>query len=202
MKFRFAPLLVCALTAIAAGMADAKPKRGHGNVAAKSANDKKPKDKPSKPNPKSAYSVDANTPGTDSDEWLTADAVLGGADRIEGNEAAKDLVAFTFDDGPDKNTTPAVLDALERYNIPAAFFIVTQRILGKHGEIPRQLLDREFKAGHLIGSHSVTHHWAPRWIVSSAIRCAIKNWSATIGQAWADPYSVVDRHAGLASQIR
>ncbi len=103
------------------------------------------------------YLIDAATPGTDSEQWRIADAVLGGADRIEGNEAEKNLVAFTFDDGPDKNTTPAVLDALDRYNIPATFFIVTQRIVGKHGEVPRQLLEREFKAGHLIGSHSVTH---------------------------------------------
>lgn len=118
----------------------------------------KPKSQSKAAKPKhDVYAVDANTPGTDSDEWRTADAVVGGADRIEGNEADKNLVAFTFDDGPDKNTTPLVLDALDRYNIPAAFFIVTQRIVGKHGEIPRQLLEREHKAGHLIGSHSVTH---------------------------------------------
>ncbi len=104
-----------------------------------------------------AYVIDAATPGIDSEQWRTSDDVLGGADRIEGNEADKNLVAFTFDDGPDKNTTPAVLDALDRYNIPATFFVVTQRIVGKHGEVPRQLLEREFKAGHLIGSHSVTH---------------------------------------------
>ncbi|HPH66559.1 MAG TPA: polysaccharide deacetylase family protein [Kofleriaceae bacterium] len=116
----------------------------------------KAQSKPAKPK-NDGYTVDANTPGTDSDEWRTADTVVGGADRIEGNEADKNLVAFTFDDGPDKNTTPLVLDALDRYNIPAAFFIVTQRIVGKHGEIPRQLLEREYKAGHLIGSHSVTH---------------------------------------------
>lgn len=113
--------------------------------------------KKAKPEGDRPYVIDASTPGTDSDEWRTADAVVGGADRIEGNEADKNLVAFTFDDGPDKNTTPAVLDALDRYNIPATFFIVTQRIVGKHGEVPRQLLEREFKAGHLIGSHSVTH---------------------------------------------
>ena len=106
---------------------------------------------------KSPYIIDAATPGVDSEQWRTADSVLGGADRIDGNEAEKNLVAFTFDDGPDKNTTPAVLDALDRYNIPATFFVVTQRIVGNHGDVPRQLLEREFKAGHLIGSHSVTH---------------------------------------------
>src|ERR1043166_2335345 len=58
---------------------------------------------------------------------LTDDPVGGNASRIEGDER-KGLVAFTFDDGPNPETTPAVIDALEKYGIPATFFIVTQRI--------------------------------------------------------------------------
>jgi peptidoglycan/xylan/chitin deacetylase (PgdA/CDA1 family) len=87
---------------------------------------------------------------------LTADPVLGKADRIDGDEA-KGLVAFTFDDGPNPDTTPEVIDALEKYDIPATFFIVTQRIAGKHGEKGRELLHRELDAGFLVGSHSVSH---------------------------------------------
>src|SRR4051794_40676349 len=60
---------------------------------------------------------------------LTDDPVVGNATRIEGDER-KGLVAFTFDDGPNPETTPAVIDALEKYGIPATFFIVTQRITG------------------------------------------------------------------------
>jgi peptidoglycan/xylan/chitin deacetylase (PgdA/CDA1 family) len=87
---------------------------------------------------------------------LTNDPVLGKADRIDGNEA-KGIVAFTFDDGPNPETTPAVIEALEKYDVPATFFIVTQRLLGKHGEKSRELLTRELRAGFDIGSHSVTH---------------------------------------------
>lgn len=87
---------------------------------------------------------------------LTAEPVLGKADRIDGDETSG-VVAFTFDDGPNPDTTPAVIDALDKYNIPATFFIVTQRIVGKHGEKSRELLERELRSGYLIGSHSVTH---------------------------------------------
>ena len=65
---------------------------------------------------------------------LTDDPILGNSPRVNGDEV-HGVVAFTFDDGPNPETTPAVIDALEKYDIPATFFIVTQRLLGKHGEM-------------------------------------------------------------------
>ena len=73
---------------------------------------------------------------------LTADPILNKADRISGEEV-KGMVAFTFDDGPSAQTTAPVIDALEKYNVPATFFIVSQRLLGKYGEKGRELLSRE-----------------------------------------------------------
>jgi peptidoglycan/xylan/chitin deacetylase (PgdA/CDA1 family) len=87
---------------------------------------------------------------------LTDDPVLGRGSRVNGDEVSG-VVAFTFDDGPNPETTPAVIDALEQYDIPATFFIVTQRLLGKHGEKSRELLQRELAGGFMVGSHSVTH---------------------------------------------
>jgi len=87
---------------------------------------------------------------------LTDDPLLGKADRIEGEEL-KGYVTFTFDDGPNPSTTPAVIDALEKYNVPATFFIVSQRLMGKNGEHSRAVLQREIKAGFTIASHSYSH---------------------------------------------
>ena len=87
---------------------------------------------------------------------LTDDPVLAKADRIDGDERPG-VVAFTFDDGPNPETTPQVIEALEKYDIPATFFIVTRRIDGKHGDKAREILARELAAGFLVGSHSVTH---------------------------------------------
>lgn len=102
--------------------------------------------KPAAPRP-----FDAADPDT-----FTSEPVLGAADRIDGDERAG-VVAFTFDDGPNPETTPAVIDACQKYNIPATFFIVTQRIAGKHADRSRQVLARELEGGFLVGSHSVTH---------------------------------------------
>ncbi len=84
------------------------------------------------------------------------DPALGHSLRVDGDEA-EDLVTFTFDDGPNPETTPAVLTALARYDIPATFFVVAQRLVGKHGATSRALLAREDREGYLIGSHSFSH---------------------------------------------
>jgi peptidoglycan/xylan/chitin deacetylase (PgdA/CDA1 family) len=87
---------------------------------------------------------------------FTNDPVLGKAKRVNGEEMTG-VVAFTFDDGPDATTTPPVLDALKTYDIPATFFVVTRRLIGKNGEKPRELLARMMTEGHLVASHSVSH---------------------------------------------
>lgn len=87
---------------------------------------------------------------------LTADAETGKADRVDGEERTG-MVAFTFDDGPNPETTPAVIDALERYDVPATFFVVTRRLLGNLGEKPRSILARMLESGFLVASHSVSH---------------------------------------------
>lgn len=86
----------------------------------------------------------------------TDDPVVGRASRITGLEAPG-MIAFTFDDGPSPGTTPAVLDALAKYDVPATFFVVTRRLAGKRGEKPRELLARTLAEGHLVASHTVSH---------------------------------------------
>lgn len=88
------------------------------------------------------------------------DSVLGRAERIVG-EDVRGMIAFTFDDGPSPETTPSVLAALEKYDIPASFFIVTRHF--GHGHKPhyseraKELLAQELADGHLVGSHGVMH---------------------------------------------
>jgi peptidoglycan/xylan/chitin deacetylase (PgdA/CDA1 family) len=97
----------------------------------------------------------AEPPKVETNDY-TNDPVLGKADRIGGGEV-KGLVTFTFDDGPNPDTTPAVLDALKAYDIPATFFIVTKKLVGKDSEKPREVLARTMAEGHLVESHSVSH---------------------------------------------
>ena len=62
------------------------------------------------------------------------------------------LVALTFDDGPDPKYTPQVLSVLERYHVPATFFVI-----GENGVAGRSLLQRMVADGDEIGNHSYTH---------------------------------------------
>ena len=61
------------------------------------------------------------------------------------------LVALTFDDGPGPRWTPLVLDALDRADAPATFFVVGQRLAG-HADLLRGRIDR-----HEIGNHTWAH---------------------------------------------
>ncbi|QDZ08029.1 glycosyltransferase [Sphingomonas panacisoli] len=61
-------------------------------------------------------------------------------------------VALTFDDGPDPQWTPQILDVLKREGVPATFFIV-----GENALTERALLKRIVDEGHEVGSHTYTH---------------------------------------------
>lgn len=61
-------------------------------------------------------------------------------------------IALTFDDGPDPQWTPQILDILKREHVPATFFII-----GENALTERRLLDRMVSEGHEIGSHTYTH---------------------------------------------
>jgi cellulose synthase/poly-beta-1,6-N-acetylglucosamine synthase-like glycosyltransferase/peptidoglycan/xylan/chitin deacetylase (PgdA/CDA1 family)/spore germination protein YaaH len=62
------------------------------------------------------------------------------------------LIALTFDDGPDPNWTPAILDILKQEKVPATFFII-----GKNGQAYPELMRRLVNEGHEIGNHTYTH---------------------------------------------
>lgn len=62
------------------------------------------------------------------------------------------LIALTFDDGPDPQWTPAILDILKRENAPATFFII-----GKNGQSYPDLVRRIVNEGHEIGNHTFSH---------------------------------------------
>ena len=78
------------------------------------------------------------------------------AERIGGVNwglpPSRRAVAITFDDGPDPEFTPAVLDVLARHGVVATFFLVGSASL-QYPELVRQTVSE----GHAIGSHSFTH---------------------------------------------
>ena len=70
-----------------------------------------------------------------------------GLERVEG-----DSVVLTFDDGPDEDSTPALLDALDAAGIRATFFVVGEQLMRHHGIARRAAL-----AGHELALHGFGH---------------------------------------------
>jgi len=72
-------------------------------------------------------------------------------------------VALTFDDGPNPDATPLILDTLAEYDVKATFFI-----LGRHAERWPELVHRVMHEGHQIGNHGYFHqklHFkSPRYV--------------------------------------
>lgn len=67
------------------------------------------------------------------------------------NPARKEI-ALTFDDGPEPEVTPKVLDILAQYALQATFFCLGSKAK-KFPSIVRQIRDQ----GHTIGNHSYSH---------------------------------------------
>ena len=73
------------------------------------------------------------------------------------------LILFTFDDGPDRRTTPLLLDRLDEAGVRAVFFLVASRF-DDNTPVERQdaLIAREIvKRGHLVGNHTLDHAQLP-----------------------------------------
>lgn len=62
-------------------------------------------------------------------------------------------VALTFDDGPDQNNTPKVLDVLHEHGIKAAFFMVADAM----DESNATVVKRAYDEGHLVLNHTYSH---------------------------------------------
>lgn len=82
----------------------------------------------------------ACTPGT---RPASGEAELPGGEK---------LIALTFDDGPRRETTEGLLDALKERGVPATFFLIGEQIEGNE-----DLIQRMQAEGHQIGNHTWSH---------------------------------------------
>jgi len=73
--------------------------------------------------------------------------------NIWRGDSGSNAVALSFDDGPTPQSTPQVLEILNKFNIPAAFFIIG-RNAAKNPELLRQIHSQ----GHLVANHTYDHH--------------------------------------------
>jgi peptidoglycan/xylan/chitin deacetylase (PgdA/CDA1 family) len=69
------------------------------------------------------------------------------------NRGKKKSVVLTFDDGPDPEFTPRILDILKEKNVKATFFVI-----GKKAAQYPDIVKRMDEEGHVIANHSYSHH--------------------------------------------
>ena len=72
--------------------------------------------------------------------------------RFQAQENDSRAVALTFDDGPDLERTPRVLDVLQRHNARASFFCVG-RLVEENAVLVREIVER----GHRVENHTWSH---------------------------------------------
>lgn len=89
-------------------------------------------------------------------------SVLG---TVCGATTSDPVVALTFDDGPHRHNTEAILSVLATHAAQATFFVV-----GERAEAARSLVEEIVAAGHEIGLHGQVHDDLTRYSPRQAWR--------------------------------
>jgi peptidoglycan/xylan/chitin deacetylase (PgdA/CDA1 family) len=95
--------------------------------------------------------------------------------RLPAASAARGEIALTFDDGPDPEVTPRVLDLLESHGARATFFCIAEKA-GRHPELTREIVRR----GHSIENHSSAHEHTFAFLLLAGLRRDLTAAQATI----------------------
>lgn len=73
---------------------------------------------------------------------------------LSRDRAAASEITLTFDNGPEPEVTPGVLEVLRRRGLRASFFVVGSKLAVPTGYA---LAERAHAEGHWIGNHTFTH---------------------------------------------
>jgi peptidoglycan/xylan/chitin deacetylase (PgdA/CDA1 family) len=90
--------------------------------------------------------------------------------------AARNEVSLNFDDGPDPEVTPRVLDLLDRHQARASFFCIGE----KAAAFP-QLVREIARRGHSVENHSHSHSNLFAFYGLGRLRCEVDATQATLG---------------------
>jgi len=95
-------------------------------------------------------------------------------DNIYKSETKR--VFLTFDDGPSKTVTTAILDTLKKENVKATFFLLGSRV-----DLYPDIVKRQYDEGHYLASHGYSHKYS---------------------QLYSSPQSVLDEYNTSLTSIR
>lgn len=88
---------------------------------------------------------------------------------------ATSAIGLSFDDGPDPEVTPAVLDELDRWGATASFFVIGERV-ARHPDLAAEIASR----GHSVENHTWSHPVFFTCLSPSGIRRQLERTSEAI----------------------
>ena len=114
--------------------------------------------------------------------------------RVPAPPGAPPQVYLTFDDGPNVEWTPALLDALRDEHVTATFFLIDEHITPASAPIVERIADE----GHAIGLHSGTRRLMvlPPEALAARLDAAARRIESIAGAA---PCRLFRPHAGWRS---
>ena len=108
----------------------------------------------------------------------------------------KGVVCLTFDDGPSYDSTPQILEILDRNNVKATFFVVG------FGEKKYDLVKQMVEDGHQIGYHGYTHEYSKVYkSVDSVMENFYKIESLVTDVTWIDSTKIVRFPGGSSNTV-
>ena len=110
------------------------------------------------------------------------------------DDSGPPTVYLTFDDGPNPDATPALLDVLAKANAHATFFVIDRHL----NEDTAPIVRRIFAEGHAVGVHSHTRSlmWQSPQALAETVAAAADRIEALAG---ARPCRAFRPHAGWRS---
>ncbi len=123
---------------------------------------------------------------------------------VKATVHSKNGVLLTFDDGPDAERTPAILDLLRKKKISALFFVIGNQV-EKHPEMIKRIVQE----GHVVGGHSYSHNlrttfYSTRSYLKEIDKCneAIEKVTGITNNVYRPPFGITDPSMGRALKIR
>jgi peptidoglycan-N-acetylglucosamine deacetylase len=110
---------------------------------------------------------------------------IGAMNYTETLPLADKEVVLTFDDGPIAPYTNEILDILASQCVHATYFLV-----GEMARAHPDLVQRELREGHTLGTHSMTHPYAFKRLPLDAAKEQIDDGIAAASAALGDPKAV------------
>lgn len=111
----------------------------------------------------------------------------------DANGADNKYIALTYDDGPDSEVTPKLLDVLKKYDAKATFFVLGEKIIANASTLHRMVTE-----GHSIGNHGLTHRRLTG-LTQQAVNAEIEGVNASLQQitgktpaVFRPPYAAID----------